>query len=157
MFEKSRTNSSDKDFIYLTKLLDKELWKQYGNEQAKYDKHNFLLNDEKAIVIYDNDTPIGCGAFRELSDKNSVEIKRMFVRKKYRGKGLGKLLLNEIESWAKELGFQSAILETGFKQTEAVLLYEKLGYTKIPNYPPYENMRESICMKKIFQQSGNFS
>ena len=151
MFEIKRTNSSNSDFVSLTKLLDKELWKQYGNEQAKYDEHNFLIKNEKSIIICENNNAIACGAFKEFPEKNSVEIKRMFVAVNYRGKGLSKILLNELETWAKEFNYIFAILETGFKQTEAISLYTKLGYINIPNYPPYENMEESICMRKILR------
>jgi putative acetyltransferase len=151
MFSIKRTNSGDPAFINLIKFLDQELWKQYGNEQSKYDEHNFLLNNEKSIVVFDKEIAIACGAFRELIEQNSVEIKRMFVSEDYRNKGLGKLLLTELEKWAIELNYKYAILETGFKQIEAISLYTKLSYSKIPNYPPYENMLESVCMKKYLR------
>ncbi len=67
MFEIKRTNSSDLNFITLTKLLDKKLWEQNGINQAKYDEYNFLLKNEKVIVVYDRDTSVGCGSFREFS------------------------------------------------------------------------------------------
>jgi GNAT superfamily N-acetyltransferase len=58
------------------------------------------------------------------------------------------LILGELENWALEMGYRQAVLETGNKQVEAIAMYEKLGYSVIPNYPPYENMTTSICMQK---------
>jgi hypothetical protein len=48
-------------------------------------------------------------------------------------------------------GFKLAILETGTKQIEAQNLYKKLGYTIIPNYGPYVNYTDSLCMQKKFE------
>jgi GNAT superfamily N-acetyltransferase len=99
-------------------------------------------------VVYDSEKPVGCGCFK-IFNKNSVEIKRMFVTKDYRGKGISKIILNELEKWAFEIGFESAVLETGHNQFEAVGLYSRLGYSKIENFGQYALMPNSICFKKI--------
>ncbi|WP_407644578.1 hypothetical protein [Croceimicrobium hydrocarbonivorans] len=41
------------------------------------------------------------------------------------------------------------ILETGINQPEAIRLYEKNGYQRIPNYPPYEGVETSYCFEKV--------
>ena len=130
----NRTTSNNPDFISLTKLLDEELLKIYKSEQAKFDKHNILEKSTKSILIYDNQTPVACGAFREIIEHQTIEIKRMFVLSSYRSKGIGKLLLSELENWATELKFKSAVLETGDKQHAALSLYKKLGYFRLPNF-----------------------
>ena len=48
-----------------------------------------------------------------------MEVKRMFVPLEKRGKGIGSIVLGELENWANELGYQKCILETGKKQPEA--------------------------------------
>jgi ribosomal protein S18 acetylase RimI-like enzyme len=53
-----------------------------------------------------------------------------------------------LEIWAKEVGYTYTILETGKNQPEAINLYQKQDYTIIPNYPPYEAIDNSVCMKK---------
>ncbi|GAA6764944.1 hypothetical protein AAFH68_08780 [Flavobacterium sp. CGRL1] len=63
-------------------------------------------------------------------------------------KGIASAILKELEIWAKEVGYTYTILETGKNQPEAINLYQKLNYTIIPNYPPYEEMDNSVCMKK---------
>ncbi len=72
----------------------------------------------------------------------------MFVRPEIRGKGIAFEILTELEKWATELNFTSSILETGYKQPEAIRLYEKSGYALIPNYGQYEGVENSVCMKK---------
>ena len=148
MISINRTTSNNPDFISLTKLLDEELLKIYKSEQEKFDKHNILEKLTKSIVIYDNQTPVACGAFKEIKEQQAIEVKRMFVLSSHRSKGIGKLLLSELENWATELKFKSAILKTGDKQHAALSLYKKLGYSQIAKFPPYEHMHDSICLKK---------
>jgi GNAT superfamily N-acetyltransferase len=66
----------------------------------------------------------------------------------YRGKGVATLVLKELEKWSLELNFTRLILETGIKQPEAIGLYTKNEYTKIPNYGQYENVKSSVCFEK---------
>ncbi|WP_407524361.1 GNAT family N-acetyltransferase [Lacibacter sp. MH-610] len=54
----------------------------------------------------------------------------------------------QLEQWAKEEGYSAAVLETGKKQPEAIRLYEKCGYSRIPNYGQYAGVENSVCMKK---------
>ena len=72
----------------------------------------------------------------------------MFVQKNYRGKGLSKLLLYHLEQWALEAGYSYAILETSIHFETAKNLYKSNGYVIIPNYFPYIDLKESVCMKK---------
>jgi putative acetyltransferase len=142
-----RTTSVDPDFHLLVKLLDKDLWTRYPHEQATYDKHNKIENNNTVVVVYNNEIPAGCGCFKKIDD-DIVEIKRMFVKDDQRGKGISKMIMQELEAWSKELHFTRMILETGFKQPEAIGLYKKCGYQQIENYGPYIGMTGSLCMEK---------
>lgn len=102
---------------------------------------------DNVLVVYENSEAVGCGAFKEF-DENTAEIKRMFVHPNHRNKGIAKLVLNELELWANDLGFTSFVLETSPKLTSAIDLYEKTGYQLIPNYGQYIGVENSICMKK---------
>lgn len=121
------SKSTDRDFLYLTGLLDEDLNKRYQELQKSYDKHNRTDNIKQAVILYDGEVPIACGAYKEHR-ADSVELKRIFVRQEYRGQGLSKLLVRELESLAKADGYRAAFLETGRKQQEAISLYEKSGY-----------------------------
>jgi putative acetyltransferase len=72
----------------------------------------------------------------------------MYVDKNYRGKGISKIVLYELEKWAVENGYEYAILETSIHFNTAQNLYKQSGYIVIPNYDQYEGLKESICMKK---------
>ena len=98
------------------------------------------------VCLFENEA-IGCGAFKEHGSK-TVEVKRMFVQPANRGKTVATIILKELETWAKELNYENAVLETGKKQPEAIALYLKNGYTIIPNYGQYKNVENSICMMK---------
>ncbi|MGZ8559113.1 MAG: nitrate reductase associated protein [Chitinophagaceae bacterium] len=142
-----RTDSNDIDFQQLVGKLDNELWDELKEDQAKYDQYNKVPGLNTVIVIYAGEKPVAIGCFKKYSD-DTVEIKRMFVEKGYRGKGISKLLLKELETWAVESGYQKAILETSVYFTTARNLYMNAGYTKIENYGQYKGIDDSVCMKK---------
>ncbi|MGO4773592.1 GNAT family N-acetyltransferase [Flavobacterium sp. W22_SRS_FK3] len=142
-----RTNSDDIDFINLVALLDQDLAIRDGEDHAFYNQFNKTDKIKHTIVYYENDVPVGCGAFRE-KEPLTTEIKRMYVHQDYRKKGIASAILAALEIWAKEVGYTYTILETGKNQPEAINLYQKKHYTIIPNYPPYEQMDNSVCMKK---------
>jgi putative acetyltransferase len=77
-----------------------------------------------------------------------MEIKRIYVTIEMRRNGVAVAVLNDLESWARELGYQRCVLETGDKMLEAIGLYKKCGYKIISNYGQYANVKNSICFEK---------
>src|SRR5438093_880791 len=114
-----RTTSENEDFRHLVAALDRELATRDGDEHAFYSQFNKLDTIKHSVVVYMGDEPVGCGALRPF-DEDAVEVKRMFVPLEYRGRGLATIVLKELESWAAELSFKRCILETGYKQPEAI-------------------------------------
>ena len=147
MFNIVRTDSTDTDFQILVALLDADLKKRDGEEHTFYRQFNHINTIKHVVVAYKDKQPIACGAFKQYSD-NTVEIKPMFVHNDHRGQGIGQKVLGELEQWATELKYNTFILETGKRQPEAIRLYEKAGYIRIPNYGQYQNVENSVCMKK---------
>jgi len=147
MITLKRTNSDDLDFVNLVALLDKDLAIRDGEDHSFYNQFNKIDKIKHVVVFYENDIAVGCGAFRE-KEADSVEIKRMYVHPDHRKKGIASQILTELERWATEIKYPYTVLETGKKQPEAIALYQKSGYGIIPNYPPYENVENSVCMKK---------
>ena len=144
-----RTNSDDEDFRRLVVDLDKYLAEMDGDEHSYYEQFNGIANISNVVVGYESDKPVGCGAFKAY-DAVTVEIKRMYVSPDQRGKKIGAQILGELESWARELGFNATILETGQRHVAAIALYKNSGYELIPNYDQYAGVENSICMKKVF-------
>jgi putative acetyltransferase len=57
-------------------------------------------------------------------------------------------VLKALEDWAKELGYHKCILETGKRQPDAIALYQKNGYSIMPNYGQYQGVTNSVCFEK---------
>jgi len=142
-----RTTSTNPDFPGLIRALDADLRGRYNEAQSAYDAFNSVRGIDTVVLAYNGGEPAGCGCFKKFNDE-AVEIKRMFVAPNKRNMGIASAILNELETWAAELGYTRTVLETGTKQTEAIAMYQKLGYTIMPNYGQYINMPYSICMKK---------
>ncbi len=138
---------ANEDFLRLIGKLDSELEERYGEMQKKYDLYNFIGEFNTIILAYDDGNAVGCGCFKKFNDE-SVEIKRMYVQKEFRGRGISKQILAELERLTVDEGYTKALIETGIKQTEAIGLYEVFGYKKIENYGQYAGMDNSICMFK---------
>lgn len=142
-----RTNSDDPDFIALVRHLDAELAVRDGDEHAFYHQFNKIANLKNVVVAYRGEQAVGCGAIKSL-EENVMEVKRMFVPLELRGQGIASQVLSELERWAAELGAQACCLETGLRQPEAIALYTKNGYERIPNYGQYAGVENSVCFRK---------
>lgn len=143
-----RTNGSNTDFKDLVDLLDKNLWEIYPDTMSKYVKGNIVDHNVFVVLLYHDNQAIGCGCLRPFENDSTIELKRMFIRKEYRGKGLSKEIVKELLVWSKELMYKTVLLETGIKQPEAIGLYENMGFHRIEPYGEYIGNNESICMKK---------
>jgi len=142
-----RTTSENPDYQKLVVLLDATLRILDGDDHEFYDQFNKSDAINNVVVFYENNHPLGCGAFK-LYENKTVEIKRIFVLPEQRGKGIANQILNELEKWAKEQDYNICVLETGIKQVEAIGLYQKAGYSVIPNYGQYQGVENSVCMQK---------
>ncbi|QKJ29451.1 GNAT family N-acetyltransferase [Mucilaginibacter mali] len=142
-----RTTSANPHFRTLVTQLDAELRLMYADLMDTYDQHNIIEHNDTVVIAYADSLPVGCGCFKPF-DNEAVEVKRMFVHPDVRGRGISKLILGDLEAWARELGFTYTVLETGLKNSDAHHLYRKTGYVDIPGFGPYIDLEESICMRK---------
>lgn len=147
MIRLERTTSDSGSFNFLIEKLDQELKMIYGSSQDEFDQYNIMTCIDTVVVAYADNLPVGCGCFKKVN-KETAELKRMYVDTAWRGKGIGALVLGELESWAKELGYSFIILETGTIQPDAIRLYKKQGYEVIPNFEPYTGNKLSVCFNK---------
>ena len=81
---------------------------------------------------------VGCGGFKPISGE-AAYIKRMWISPHARGLGLGKRLLQELETRARRIGYSIICLETNKALHEAQNLYRSAGYVEVPpfNDEPY--------------------
>lgn len=143
----TRTNADNADFRQLVAALDADLRIRDGEDHGFYARFNGIEMINHAMVAYQDGKPAGCGAFKPFSDE-AVEIKRMYVTPEQRGKGIASVVLAGLETWAREIGMKRCVLETGMKQPEAIALYTKNGYVRIPNFGPYAGVENSVCFEK---------
>jgi len=146
-----RTDSNNPDFAELVKQLDADLAIRDGDDHAFYDQFNKLDAIKHTVVAYNEaNRAVGCGAIKQF-ETETMEVKRMFVPLEERGKGIAGEILRELEIWAKELGNDKCILETGIKQPEAISLYKKSGYRFTDNYGQYAGVENSVCFAKLLK------
>jgi len=85
------------------------------------------------VMAYDGDEPIGCGGVQRHDDE-TAEIKRMWLHPRWRGRGLGRRQLAELEDAARGLGYRRVVLDTNSTLQEAIAMYERAGYEPIERY-----------------------
>lgn len=142
------TDYNQEDFLILCGMLDDYLSNAIGGKEKreKYDQYNRLDTMDYVIIAYDGNKAVGCSALRQY-DEDTMELKRVFVKEEYRGRGIaGEILLRLITN-AKNHGYKSIILETGEFLQKAYHLYRNNGFIVISNYGYYVDMKESLCME----------
>lgn len=147
MIKIARTNSNNQHFQKLVKALDLDLRIRDGEDHAYFAQFNKIDLIKYVVVAFEDDVAVGCGAIKEY-ESGVMELKRMYVIPTMRSKGIASLILKDLENWCIELGYKKCILETGLAQPEAIRLYTKNNYQRIPNYGQYTAVETSVCFEK---------
>lgn len=104
------------------------------------------------LILGAQGQPAGHGILRWLEDE--PEIKRVYVAPEARGQGAAAALMEALEQSAAATGLPRVRLSTGDRQPDAVKLYRKLGYRRIPLFGPYVDYPWSICFEKRLSPSS---
>ena len=143
------TDGRDRDFQAFW-LKTEEYYNQLvgGAENRKaFVPYNISDSIADVLIACDGDAAIGCAGLKPYSG-NDAEIKRVWVEPAYRKNHIAQEMMSLLEKKAKENGFSRLILQTREIMTGAVRLYGKLGYHRIPNYPPYDSLEGAVCFAK---------
>jgi GNAT superfamily N-acetyltransferase len=144
--EIERTHSQDSEFLDLVRKLDQDLAIRDGEDHGFYAQFNSVDVLTHCLKVKVNGQAVACGALK-MHDEQTAEVKRMYTLPEFRGRGLAKAVLQGLEEWALEVGYCRLILETGLKQPEAIALYERYGFQRIPNYGQYKGISNSQCFE----------
>ncbi|MFJ4159368.1 GNAT family N-acetyltransferase [Microbacterium testaceum] len=148
----------DERAVALRAAMDDEVGPRYAEVYAAFDAETRALLAEdfavdpatmvEVILVRDAEgLAVGHAALRRLGDE--LEVKRVFVDPRARGRGASRALMGELERLAREHGAARLILQTGNRQPEAIALYERLGHRAIDIYPPYVRFPASRCFEKV--------
>jgi putative acetyltransferase len=89
----------------------------------------------------------GCIALRPMDEQGICEMKRLFVREEFRGKGIGKILAEQVVTDATEIGYHTMRLDTLQRMETARSLYATLGFVIIPAY--YNNPMDEVVYMEL--------
>ena len=155
-----RKHPTTKEAALLIAELDAYLGPLYPTESNHgYSIDKLVEHQVEFYVLYYEGRPAGCAGVQFFSagrgaDCDYGELKRMYVRDEFRGRGLGRKLLDHVEALALSRGMVTVRLETGIYQPEAVALYEKCGYYRIPLFGDYWDDPVGLCYEKRLGASG---
>ena len=137
------------DAIALIAELEAQLEPHYPRTSRHgYSVEKLLAEGVAFFVIRSDGTPAGCGGI-QLVGRQYGELKRMYVRPQFRGSGYAKLLITRLAAYAREHGVQLLRLETGIYQQEAIGLYERMGFQRIPPFGAYREDPLSLFFEKV--------
>lgn len=139
----------DADLTRLWEAMWAELEERYGflRGLARVEADEVIA----CFVGYIGDEPTGTVTIRFASFARAApvaEVKRMYVVPEARGRGYSRVLMGAAENAARRAGAIRIVLETGSRQPEAIGLYKAIGYSVVPNFGPWVDSAESICMVK---------
>jgi len=104
------------------------------------------LREEKTFLAVEGDGLLGFVTIKPLNEK-ALEILWIAVRRELRGKGIGTKLLEFVEGWAKDRGFELLVVKSSGDLTykpydETREFYERRGFARIALIDPYPEWGE---------------
>ena len=136
LIEKARPDSSEA--VNLIAELEKYLQPLYPpSSQHGLSIEELIEEGVDFFILWEQGKAAACGGVKNVHGEYG-EIKRLYVRPQFRGKGYGRRMLAYLEETAVKQGLYLLRLETGILQPEAIALYEKTGYRRIDPFGEYE-------------------
>ncbi|XP_073468349.1 probable N-acetyltransferase CML1 [Aquarana catesbeiana] len=139
-------------------LMNRDVFFSYARRCLAADmldiRKNYLQRDGCCFWVAESGGEIvgivGAAPFPHPGGQNQVELKRLSVPKKHRGRGIGKALVNTVIDFAQMSGYQAIILETTMFHMDPVRLYKRLGFRIMDILHPNEYFARFIDFKDIF-------
>ncbi len=138
--------ASDPTVLQLFSEHDDFMIEFLGEDSHYYTRYTEQENIEKVWVVYEDNLPAGCVAYRKKAD-GIGEVKRLFLREEYRGRGISKALLKTMELYATQQGCSSLFLDTRITLEPAVSLYRAIGFDIIFQQGLYVQMEKKLVIE----------
>lgn len=136
------------DAILLITELEAQLDPLYPRESRHGLSVEQLLAQDVAFFLLRSDgEPAGCGGVK-LFGGDYGEVKRMYVRPRFRGSGFARMILVHLADHARAQGVGILRLETGIHQHAAIGLYEQMGFRRIAPFGDYTDDPLSVYFEK---------
>ncbi len=147
------TNYLHPDVQLLVAQVQQEYVRRYGSDDSSpIDEAEFDPPNGMFVVATVDGRPAAMGGWRAadspVAPPGTAEIRRMYVSPPYRGRGLARAVLEELESTARAAGRRRMILETGLPQPEALGLYRTSGYQDVAPFGHYADSPLSVPLGK---------
>jgi len=135
---------------FIANEIIKPPWKfnldiEFGVDFTMNNLDKFTEPDGRLLLVEVDGEIAGTISLRKIRE-DAGEIKRMYVKPKFRGKKLGNLMVEKVISISKENGFSKLFLDTSLFMSSAVSLYKKYGFKEIDSYP------ECIVSKELWDK-----
>ena len=135
--------NTDTIVLELFSLHDDFMIEFLGEDSHYYTRYTESEKIENVWVVFEKNHPVGCVAYRTKSD-GIGEVKRLFVKKEYRGRGISKELLRVLENHAVEQGCTKLFLDTRITLEPAVSLYRSFGFDIVFQQGLYVQMEKNL-------------
>ncbi len=119
----------------------------FFNELEQFPTTHYLPPLGVFMIARSGEMSAGCVGIKTF-DEQSCEMKRLFVRASFRGKGLGKFLCNYTIDWCRKKGYGRILLDTNLEMKEAIALYHGCGFREREPYRVNEN-KHPVFMEYI--------
>ena len=106
---------------------------QHYEEEINHLEKKYGMPFGRLYLAYCNGEAAGCLGLKNI-DKKNCEMKRLYVKPQFRGKNIGKLLVQKIITEAKEIGYSHMLLDTLPFLEKAIYLYKQFGFYTIDSY-----------------------
>ena len=122
--------------------------------QHGYSVEKLLQEAVAFFVVRCDGVAAGCGGV-QLYGREYGELKRMYVRPAFRGRGLGKAMLRHLAQYARDRGVAALRLETGIYETPAIGLYEAFGFRRRLPFGEYREDPYSLYYEMSLSQHAS--
>jgi len=144
-----RADAATAEVRALVGALDQELSANYSPEQ----RHGLALDalfqpPVRFFLARVSGSAVGCGGVALLAD--FAEIKRMYVRERWRGQGVADAIVARLTAEALGAGLTVLRLETGTRQLAAIRFYRRCGFQPCRVFEPYSSMPPRAIATSIF-------